>query len=177
MEVVITARHFKPSAMLREYVEDKFGRLTRFAGRRGAELHVILTVERRVHRVEATLGTAVVKHESDDIMVSIERAADRLKEMLRKQLDRRRERKGRIGLKDGADGRVTSRRLGGAPRVRRESTGTAEIGVDEAAERLAKGKKDFLVFVSSETGQVNVMYRRKDGQFGLIEPDAEGGGS
>ena len=176
MEVVITARHFKPSAMLREYVEDKFGRLARLAGRQ-PELHVILTVERRVHRVEVTLGTAVVKHESDDIMVSIEKAADRLKEILRKLHDRRRERKGRISLEDGADGRVTSRRLRAAPRVRRESGGSAEIDVDEAAARLAKGKKDFLVFVSSETGRVNVMYRRKDGQFGLIEPEAEGAGS
>jgi putative sigma-54 modulation protein len=177
MEVVITARHFKPSAMLREYVEEKFGRMGRFAGRGQDELHVTLTVERRVHRVEATLGAAVVKHESDDIMVSIEKAADRLKEILRKQLDRRRERKGRLALKDGAGGKVTSKRMGAVPRVRRESGGDEEIDVDEAAARLAKAKKDFLVFVSSETGRVNVMYRRKDGQFGLIEPDAESAGS
>ena len=141
MEVVITARHFKPSAMLREYVEEKFGRLGRFAGRGQTELHVTLTVERRVHRVEVTLGAAVVKHESDDIMVSIEKAADRLKEMLRKQLDRRRERKGRLGLKDGAGGKVTSRRVGTAPRVRREAGDSVEIDVDEAAARLAKGKR------------------------------------
>ncbi|HVP38535.1 MAG TPA: ribosome-associated translation inhibitor RaiA [Candidatus Saccharimonadales bacterium] len=176
MEVVITARHFKPSAMLREYVEEKFGRLSRFAARGQEELHVTLTVERRVHRVEATLGPAVVKHESDDIMVSIEKAADRLKETLRKHLDRRRERKGRIALKDGANGRLTSRRVGAAPRVRREASGAEEIDVDEAADRLAKSRKDFLVFVSSETGRVNVMYRRKDGQFGLIEPEAESAG-
>ena len=127
--------------------------------------------------MEAALGAAVVKHESDDIMVSIEKAADRLKEMLRKQLERRRERKGRLALKDGSGGKVSARRLGAAPRVRREVAGAEEIDVDQAAERLAKGKKDFLVFVSSETGRVNVMYRRKDGQFGLIEPEAESAGS
>ncbi len=175
MDVVITARHFKPSAMLRDYVEEKFGRLARFARRGEEELHVTLTVERRVHRVEASLGSAVVKHESDDIMVSIEKAADRLKDLLRRNADRRRERKGRLSLKDGAAGRVTSRRV--APGVKREAFGSQEIDVDEAAAKLARSRKDFLVFVSSETGRVNVMYRRKDGQFGLIEPEAEGAGS
>ncbi|MBI5837249.1 MAG: HPF/RaiA family ribosome-associated protein [Candidatus Eisenbacteria bacterium] len=175
MEVVITARHFKPSAMLREYVEEKFGRLARLAGRGQGDLHVTLTVERRVHRVEASLGAAVVKHESDDIMVSIEKAADRMKDLLRRNKDRASERKGRMGLKDGAAQRVTSRRV--APNVKREAFGNAEIDVDEAAEKLARSKKEFLVFVSSETGRVNVMYRRKDGLFGLIEPGVEGAGS
>jgi putative sigma-54 modulation protein len=42
--------------------------------------------------------------------------------------------------------------------------------VDEAAMQLANREDDFLVFLNAETERVNVIYHRKDGDFGLIDP-------
>ena len=57
--------------------------------------------------------------------------------------------------------------------LKRESHDMTELDVEVAAARFAKSRKDFMVFVSTETGQVNVLYRRKDGELGLIEPEGE----
>jgi len=171
MEVVITARHFKPTARLRELVEEKFGRFARYAARRIPELHVTLTAEKHLFRVEAVLGAVRISHESDDLMISIERASDRMKEKLRKDHEKRREHKGRMGLKDAGNGRVTTRRVVAEPRVRREQHETSEIALVEATTKLQKSDRDFLVFISRETGRVNVLYKRKDGKLGLIEPE------
>jgi len=175
MEVHITARHFRPSSRLRAHIDEKFGRLERFASRTQQDMHVIVTAEKKLHRVEAKLGRILIKHEAPDVMEAIERASDRMAERLRKDHAKRREHKGRMGLRDGANGKVTPRRVAAITRVRRESHSAAEIDVDEAAKKLTRSRKEILVFVSKETGQVNVLYRRRDGRLGLIEPEtAEG---
>ena len=171
MEVNVTARHFRPSPRLRAFTEEKFGRLSRFAPPGGSELHVVITAEKKRYRVEASLGSLVLRQEADDVIEALEKAADRMKERLRKDHEKRREHKGRMGLRHAGNGRPTTRRVAASPRIRRENHTADEIGVEEAAQKLAKSRKDVLVFISSETGEVNVMYRRKDGQLGLIEPE------
>jgi putative sigma-54 modulation protein len=44
------------------------------------------------------------------------------------------------------------------------------MGVDEAAMQLVNLEDDFLVFFNAETERINVIYRRKNGDFGLIDP-------
>ena len=44
------------------------------------------------------------------------------------------------------------------------------MSVDEAVMQMDLLHKDFLVFTDANTGELNVLYRRKDGKFGLIEP-------
>jgi len=175
MDVVITARHFRPSPKLRALVEEKFRRLDQLVPPAARELHVTLIAERKLKRVEAVLGSVRITQDSDDIEAAVELAADRMKEKLRKDHDRRRQHKGRLGLRDAVDGRVTTRRVSSARRLKRESHEMNELEVEVAAARFAKSRKDFMVFVSSETGQVNVLYRRKDGELGLIEPEGEQG--
>ncbi len=41
---------------------------------------------------------------------------------------------------------------------------------EEAVDQMELLDKDFFIFLNSMTGDVNVVYRRKDGNFGLIEP-------
>jgi putative sigma-54 modulation protein len=41
---------------------------------------------------------------------------------------------------------------------------------DEAVDELEAGKRDFLVFINARSEQVNVLYRRPDGDYGLVEP-------
>jgi len=45
------------------------------------------------------------------------------------------------------------------------------MSVDEAVMQLNLSKDNFFVFLNAETNNVNVIYRREDGTFGLIEPE------
>jgi putative sigma-54 modulation protein len=45
------------------------------------------------------------------------------------------------------------------------------MSIDEASMQMGLSENDFLAFLNSETDQMNVMYRRRDGNYGLIEPD------
>jgi putative sigma-54 modulation protein len=45
------------------------------------------------------------------------------------------------------------------------------MSVDEAAMQLGLSEDDFLAFLNPATEQMNVMYKRKDGNYGLIEPE------
>jgi putative sigma-54 modulation protein len=46
------------------------------------------------------------------------------------------------------------------------------MSAEEASLQLELVGHDFFVFVSAETGEINVVYRRRDGDYGLIEPEA-----
>ena len=173
MDVVITARHFKPSPKLRAHVMEKFGRLSRYLPRDSEGIHITLISERNEKRVEAVAGSVRIKQESEDLMSAIELAADRLKERLAKDHDKRREHKGRMSVRGSSGGRATGRRITREPKLKREAHEMVEFEVDTAAKAFQKTKKPFMIFVSSETGQVNVLYRRKDGELGLIEAEPQ----
>ena len=58
----------------------------------------------------------------------------------------------------------------GKPRViRSQSAAPKPMTVDEAVEEVSQSKSEFLVFWDSESERVSILYRRKDGNFGLIE--------
>jgi putative sigma-54 modulation protein len=61
----------------------------------------------------------------------------------------------------------------GEPRVIRSRRFVAKpMTVEEAALRVGSSEYGFLVFRDAETERVNVLYRRSDGNLGLIEPEA-----
>jgi putative sigma-54 modulation protein len=55
--------------------------------------------------------------------------------------------------------------------IRSKRFAVKPMSVDEAAMQMGLTTDDFLAFVNSETEQMNVMYRRRDGNYGLIEPE------
>jgi putative sigma-54 modulation protein len=60
-----------------------------------------------------------------------------------------------------------------APRIVRSRNYLVKpMSVAEAVLQMSSGRDDFLVFRNSRTDEVNVLYSRKDGNYGLIEPEA-----
>ena len=173
MEVVITARHFRLSPKLREYVGEKFNKLLRLLPPNAPDLHVTLLSDRKSKRVEVVAGSVRITQESDELLPAIELAADRLKEKLRKDHGKRREHKGRMSVRTGGSARASIRRVAPRESMRTESHEMAEIEVEVAARKFEKSKKPFMIFVSSETGQVNVLYRKPDGKLTLIETEPQ----
>ena len=176
MQINITSRHEQLSEGLRTHIEDKIRRVERYLGKI-KDAHVILTFERKkMHVCEMTLSAKNLKlsakASSHDMYQSIDVAAQRLEKQAHKQKDIRVER-------HQADSR-RSPKAKAAPEEASENEGVRVVRasgqavkpmtVDEAALQLVSTKDEFLVFTNAETDRTSVVYKRKDGRVGWIEP-------
>ena len=171
MKIKIAGRHTDASKALRSYVVEKTEALERFYDRI-ISVDVVLSVEKErqiadFHAHLTNRKSISAREESTDMYASIDRAIDRLKRQLVKVKDQR----------QGARERVTAVRdndaAGESPEkkiIRSETYFQKPMSPDEAAMQLDAIEKEFLVFVDVETDQVAIIYHRRDGNYGLIEP-------
>ncbi len=180
MEITVTGRHFEVSEALRQHIESKMNKLSRYIDDI-IDVHVVLSVEKHRHLAEITLqanGSAIRGLEEKHDMYQ---AVDTVIEKVERQIKRRKDkgsRKGRIGSKEVALIEAEAIEEEGTtegtppPRViRSPKIAVKPMSIDEAAMQMGLENGDFLAFINSETDQMNVMYKRRDGNYGLIEPE------
>ncbi len=173
MKIKIAGRHTGASEALRNYVVEKTEALDRFFDRI-VSVDVVLSVEkeRQIADFHAHLTSRKVisaREESGDMYASIDKAVDRLRRQLVKFKDHLHGARDRgetaaeaaTSAEGGADGREI---------IRTEAYFQKPMSLEEAALQLDAIEKEFLVFVNAETDQVAIIYHRRDGNFGLIEP-------
>lgn len=172
MQVAVTFRHIEATDALRRHAEEKVERALKFV-RRPIEAHVILSVTKRRHRAEITLlgdqERFVATEETEDLYSAIDLAMSKIESQARKHATRRQDRKhaspppGAAAEPDGAAG---SRRRLDAERV------TVELmSIGEALGQLRQSEHGFLLFQNSASEALSIVYRKKDGSYGLIEPE------
>lgn len=172
MKIKIAGRHTDASPALRDYVIEKTEALERFFDRI-ISVDVVLSVEkeRQIADFHAHLTNRKrinAREESTDMYASIDKAVDRLKRQLVKFKDQLQDVKGRsaAGIQiDESEDAIPGKRI-----VRSEAYFQKPMTAEEAALQLDAIDKEFLVFVDVETDQIAIIYRRRDGNFGLIEP-------
>ncbi|MGB2982893.1 MAG: ribosome-associated translation inhibitor RaiA [Candidatus Bipolaricaulia bacterium] len=173
MKIKIAERHTDASGSLRSYVVEKTEALERYFDRI-VSVDVVLSVEKQrqiadfhAHLTNKKLITA--REESTDMYASIDRGVDRLKRQLMKFKDQLHEVKGRGGSgvrsEEGADQPIAEKQI-----LRTETYFHKPMTAEEAALQLDAVEKDFLVFIDAETDEVGIIYHRRDGNYGLIEP-------
>ena len=172
MQVMVTFRHVDPSEGLRTYAEEKVQRVRKYL-RRPIEAHVILAVEKQRHIAEviviANHLNITATEETDDLYSAIDLAMGKIERQAKKHAAKYKEHKG------GNNAVATTTAPAAAERPRRPiqtQLGTVKpMSVDEAVMQLKVLKDDFLLFTNAATETLSVLYRRKDGNYGLIEPD------
>ena len=172
MKIKIAGRHTDASAALRSYVVEKTEALERFFDRI-ISVDVVLSVEkeRQIADFHAHLTSRKVisaREESTDMYASIDRAVDRLKRQLVRFKDRlqgTRERAVNVAVDEDGDGASNDRQI-----IRSEAYFQKPMSPEEAALQLDAIEKEFLVFVDVETDRVAIIYHRRAGNYGLIEP-------
>ncbi|MBX2811999.1 MAG: ribosome-associated translation inhibitor RaiA [Myxococcales bacterium] len=184
MKCSVTFRHMEPSDSLRAHAEEKVGKLTRLIDR-GVEAQVTLSAEKHAHTAHVELvtdGALLLRgvDKSDDLYASIDVAVDRIM----RQVKRYREKIKNHRLP--AQGREVGHQVLEAPPeeisgsdepkshqiVKQETIIARTMTIDDAVMQMDLLNTDFLVFTSSTSHQLNVLYRLPDGQFGLIEAHA-----
>jgi putative sigma-54 modulation protein len=179
MNVEITGRHVIITPAIRTYI---LKRLRKFAKIFGEDIsfHVIIEVEKERQTAEILLKSKLLdltgKVQTDDMYSSIVRAIEKLERQALKHKSkiiegkRQRTKEQSIGVRLVAERR--SRRVA-TPKgngVQEEEAQRKPMGIEEAVIELNHSDYPFVVFRNSESGAVNVLYRRKDGSLGLIRP-------
>jgi putative sigma-54 modulation protein len=180
MGITITFRHMEPTAELRSYVEDKVHKIKKYFDS-PVDAHIVLGVEKFRHIADLTLSVDGNKikavEQTGDMYSSIDKAMNKIEEQLRRMLSRKREYKPENIKGTEDEGYLAGEQGPGdiaaeaEPRVIiTEKVDTKPMDVDEAAQQMELSKRNFLVFFNTKSNNINVIYKRKDGNLGLIEP-------
>ena len=182
MDILIKGRNLSVTEALDRYASAKVQKVQKFFDdeRSDARAEVELTHERNravsePEVAEATLfinGTVLkAKQATSDMYASIDGMVDKLERQVRRyrgrQLDRwqgQRERVAPEPILVEEEGDLETRI------VRTKQFQLKPMGAEEAALQMELLDHDFYVFTSADTGDTNVVYRRRDGNYGLIEP-------
>ena len=178
MKYVITGRNMEVSEGLRQYVEKKFSKLDYYFTD-DTEIHVTLSKQRGDEKVEVTIpmrGTTVHAEEtSQDMYLTIDLLQDIIERQLRrnrkKLIDRRQsaESVSTLFLENQADEEFEEEKE--IKIVRTKKFAMKPMDPEEACFQMEMSGHTFYVFLNSDTDEVNVVYKRKDGNYGLIEPE------
>ncbi|MFZ0243931.1 MAG: ribosome-associated translation inhibitor RaiA [Desulfobacterales bacterium] len=176
MQVSVTFKNLPPSEHLKTYVRDKLDRFDRLLDN-PAEASVVLSVEKFRHIAEINITAdrlnLIGKEEINDMYSAIDMVLDKLEKQLKKGKQKTRERRsgGKTSIKDiPADFTVSPGDDDHHPQIKITNIDYKPMDVEEAVMQMDLLDDNFLVFTNARTDRVNVLYRRKDGHFGLIQP-------
>lgn len=178
MQISFTFKNFEPSDHLKGYAEKRFEKIGKYISDSEADLQVNLLVDKFRHQADVILNADSIHisayEESEDMYATVDMVLDKLETQLRrmreKQKDRAKKARGNkmvqmsvLSFEDLQDKN--------APKI----IGTDDyvpkpMSLDEAAMQLDALDNEFLVFRNAETEDVNVIYRKKNGDYGLIDP-------
>lgn len=178
MQITTTFRHMEQSDALKSYVEEKLERVRKYIDDPIVS-QAYLTVEKIRHIAEITLTakgiTIKASEATNDMYASIDAVVDKIERQLRRYKERLKGHKPAVDSRT-REGRKTivqaeSLEQQQAPVViRSEPISIKPMSVDEAVMQMDLMHKEFLVFTDAGSDNLNVIYRRKDGNYGLIEP-------
>lgn len=172
MQITVRGKNIQITDALRDYATKKVERLSKYFDR-PVEAQVMLTVEKDRHTVEVTamVDGLILRGEesSPDMYASIDLVSDKLEKQIERYKTRISRRLRTNGFKNGA---VSPAMLeeDGPQVVRSKRFPMKPMPVEEAVLQMNLLNHDFFVFMNAETERFAVVYKRKDGNYGLIEP-------
>jgi putative sigma-54 modulation protein len=174
MQLFVKGRNLEITEALRAYAEEKVQRLTRYLESIVSGT-VVLSVEKHRHIAEVTLRvrdlTIRAEESTEDLYSSIDLVLEKLERQILRYKERIVAHESRGGR--GDRGAVAASGVAETPRVvKMKRFAVKPLPPEEAILQMDLLGHGFYVFRNADTDEVNVLYRRKDGQYGLIEPEA-----
>lgn len=171
MKVQVRGRNIDVTDALKDYVVKRVSKLEKYLDSFG-DAQVTLTVEKDSHKVEVTVPVNGMILRGEEATGDMYASVDLVLEKLEKQIEKYKGRLMRRRVRsDRPVGELQPEEGDGPKVVRTKRFPIKPMPVDEAILQMNLLGHSFFVFSNAETGQVNVVYRRKDGNYGLIEPE------
>jgi putative sigma-54 modulation protein len=183
MRLELTGRHVRITNTLQRLVDERLKKLDRLLHDRAVSIQVVLSAEKSRPKAEMTLhargehffhGTG----SGDNFEIALNQALSKINQQVRKLKGKWEDgkRRGISAVKAVPAASRLEREgdgVGRLPRVVRVRSRAAKpMSVEDAAAELGDGSDAVIVFRNSSTDTVNVLFRRPDGNLGLIEPEA-----
>lgn len=174
MRVIVSGKNISVRPSIREYIEGKLDKFDKYFNS-DIDVKVTLGVIKDRHTVEITMPlkngvTFRAEETSDDMYASVDTVMDKLTKQMRKhktKIEKRYHKHESIKTATIPDyeGESEEKRI-----VRTKSFPIKPMDPEEAVLQMEMLNHDFFVFLNGDTDEVNVVYIRKDGNYGLIEP-------
>lgn len=196
MKLEVSGRHIEVTSAMKTFTREKIQKLQRWVDEL-MEAHVILTVEKHRHIAEIVAHgrhvTLSAREVSSDMYTSIGQCLEKLERQAQKHKEKHETKRRRTAGKQpeipkpppepepeeekpkkAARRRTAAARSGNGlpPIVRTETFSRKPMSVEEAGMQLRDSDMEFFVFRNARSREVNVLYRRRDGSLGLIEPES-----
>lgn len=172
MNIIVTGRHLEITPALKTYAEKKIQRFDRYLSNI-SEAVVTISVEKYRHKAEVLLKVDGMLIQAEgitgDVYSSIDEVAEKLERQIKKYKEKlvsHRKPEGKSGVTEAEPALAAE----GGKIIKNKRFELRPMSPDEAAMQMDLLDKDFFVFTNDNSGVINVIYRRKDGNFGLIEP-------
>ncbi len=174
MNINFTARHTTITPEVEEYCKKRIETIEKLLGY-PIEVNIVLSLEKYRNKVEVKIkikgATINAEEETQDMLSSLSVVFDNLERRIKKGKEKLRKRKRRkdneiTGLSSTPESQELEKRV-----IRSGNFSLKPILVDEALMLFESSKEDAFVFRKFSSEKWAVLYRRKDGNIGLIEPE------
>jgi len=172
MNILVNGRHLEVTPALKNYAEEKIKKFERYSSDI-TEATVTLSVEKYRHKAEVMLKASGLLIQAESVTGEIYSAIDEVSEKLDRQVKKYKEklvshRKG--AAKTTAASPNPAALHEEARIIKNKRFELKPMSPDEASMQMELLDKSFFVFINDISGDINVIYKRQDGNFGLIEP-------
>ncbi len=170
MKITIRGKNIEVTDALRQYVEKRLKKFEKFLAELG-EIIVTVSVEKFTHKIDVLVKTnghlIQAEGKTEDLYSAVDQIVEKLEKQILKYKEKIQDKNKKAanksyGLETGAE---VAKRI-----VKYKKFELRPMTPEEAVDQMELLDKDFFMFVNSFSGDVNVVYRRKDGNYGLIEP-------
>lgn len=173
MTVTVNGRHIEVTDSLKQYATEKFGRLDKYLPKAVQAIITLSVVKKVHHRAEAAIksnGLLIqASEETDEMYSAIDLLVEKIERRVRRYKEKLVDHKHQSNKSEAA--------LSSAPSedrvpeiIRTKRFDLKPMLPEEAVMQMELLDKDFFIFANAGSGLVNVIYKRKDGNVGLIEP-------
>ena len=175
MKFNIHGRKIEVTDSIKSYIEEKIGRLDKyFENPDDITATVLIKLRGNTQVVEVTINanSYILRGEEDskDLYASIDIVSDKIERQIRKNKTRMSKNIGKDSLKDFSfDFEELEENTSSNDIVKRKTVEGKPMSEEEAVLQMELLGHEFFVFKNSETNNVNVVYKRKDSNYGLLE--------
>ena len=176
MNIKVVGKNIEITSAIKEYIEKRVEKLEKFEGK-NTEVTVVCSVEREEQIIEIQInqnGEFIrIEERNNDLYASVDLAIDKAERQLRKEKEKRVDKNREMSLKEKVLGLFKGNDSVDAGSITKTKCYDVKPITLEDAKLKLEDKKDtlFMPFVNVETNQVNVLYKREDGSFGIVIPE------
>ena len=176
MNIKVVWKNIEITEAIRDYIEKRFEKFEKFE-LDNSEITVSCSVEREEQIVDIQINKSGdfirIEERNNDLYASIDLAIDRVARQLRKDKEKKLDKSRNESLKDKIMGIFKDETPDRTGEITKTKVYEAKpLSVEDAKLKLLDKKEDlFIVFNNVETNEINVLYKREDGSFGIVVPE------